>query len=1408
MRRLFVVLILWVMMIGLRTLTVQDHSTTATLTLAATGFVVLAAFAVAEMGGKFSLPKVTGYILCGIAFGPGALQVLTDTEVENLKMFGDLALGLIAMTAGLEIDLRGLARLAKTLAVTIAVKVVVGIVLVGGALVAVAAATGALGSFDQAELTSLGLVFGALSIGTSPAIALAVASETKASGRLTSLVLGAAAVKDVVVVVCLSVALAVSAALRSGGQLDVVAFKQLAVHLCLSLAIGSIIGGLLIAWLRFVHREMLLVVVVIVLMGDVLADDYVGLISEWLNIEHGWIHLEKLLMFIVAGAWVRNASPYEHELLHPLETISLPVFVVFFTNAGANIDLAATIRLLPIALLLGGVRAAVYYLASRVGGYFGGESEDVQDNAWLAYLPQAGVTLGLATDIAFNQLGGSGAPLAEMVKNLGIAAVAVNLLVGPITLRLGLDKVGEIPRPKGEGGDAAADTPDDPCVEEPRGLESARLRNAVDELSVVLTESWAAWRRNYAEDELKQWRAALRSECSDERSQATSEVARRLERLPLAEEDERVEDLRNILGRQAAKVESLADEVVVPLETHHRVPQPDDGFIARWSKRLATVAATLVGQRKTRTRSVPLRITARTFVEPAMSQVAEESIRDLQRFEVVCLEIMQRVALGTISWSDGQGELDTLLAETKDKLADNHKAAVKRVRRELIVELGRQGAPTQWRRPRYSGVFASISETMQRVGTDARKWVEHRSAAVRTLRFVTEVELAGQQLADNLQRDVATPLDETFEKLHRLVEEQRARIEALPRAEELTEEDAWERLDARVRALLPKPSQRELRAAGARARRATSGSAALGSVMSFVTDGDAKIRIVPSLHDMARAPRPASIEPVLIDVRELKEVQISGQLLPDLEQLLEQVNEALVSIRESMREAASLVEFGFSAAQTGRAEGKDDAHRKYDESLERASAVLEGLATGPCTTWHKLRPHLLDKAHHMPDQLIRALRAAGTGRVTQGASTSMSKLQSRAGVFARTLRTRLVRAAELVRAGDASQAADDLARRYRWRTGDERVDAQAIRHFLDEQRKARKSAISGLYASLFTPEPLRDPRLFVAHRDALSNVVRAARSWQSESTHGNGALVIGGSGSGKSSTLSIAQLKLGARRVLILRRGPTEGRTIRDALARTLGCEATDEAVLKSLRGQRSVVVVDDLHQWLAPTADGLADLRRLQQLMASTLETTFFLASLSTYAYEVWHRTAAIEQSFACSVRLHPIDAEQLEVVVNARHELSGMPLEFPRTWGSQAAERVLNRSARMSYIRGLATASRGNLRRALTMWVAHAEPINASIRLHNLTTLGWSLPFVHQLGPQAMAVLATLLRHGPQAESTLAESMGAAQEEVAQLGRFLVATGLVERQADTHRLLLTSSFIDDLVQALGEHGVVGGSS
>jgi len=1379
MRRVFVVFLLLAMMYGLETLKTPGASSRDPLTLAAIGFVVLAAFAIAELGKSISLPAVTGYILSGIALGPFGLDVLSHSVVGELRMFSTLTLGLIAMSAGLEIDVRGLVSLARTLSVTILVKVVGGFILVGGTLVLVARATGWLAPYAGNELLALGFVFGALSIGTSPSISLAVTSESRSKGRLTELVLGAAVVKDVVVVVCLSFAYAMAGVALEGADLDVHIVLELGRELGASLVVGMAFGGILIAYLRFVRVEMLLVVTVVVLVANEVCRA---------------THLELLLVLIVAGATVKNLSPYEHALHHPLQTISLPVFVVFFTNAGASVDLQTTRALLPMALVLCGVRAMIYVVASRVGGLVGKEAPPIRRLAWLAYLPQAGVTLGLV-GVAAEHVDA----LARVITDLGMALVAVNLLVGPITLRLALQLAGEI-RPESSEPDRELEMVSPDLVVVPR-LAPSDLQEVIDGLAQSLAEPWSHWHVRTLAPELRVWRNALRVDPL-EPSEAILELGRRLDELPPLVVEARSDPLRDVFAAHRGALNAIPDVIEVPLESHHRRVQPSDRLHARLAKRWSGCVAFLLGRRGRRVRRVRAHRIAHREAANAMTRLAHESLGEWMRFEVLALETMQRAVAGLTTMQRGQSELDLLLESTLPRVLGLQTIAVDRIRAALADTMSWAGAPGK-RNIRNGVELDAFDLSIAELERTTRRWIDGRAAAIRTIRFAAEVEHAENTLRSGLRRDVIDPLDESFAGVARILETLKTRVLDLPAADEVADGEPWERLGHEVRTVLSKPLEREFRNRTERIRRATSASAPLTSATSFVSEGEETIRLMTGLDEVAGLADPSEAVPITLNVRELKEVQISRELLPSIQAILDEVAEALSAIHDGASQAASLVEFGWAAAERARADGRRDASARFDESVQRAAAILDEQREGPCRVWPHRRRTMLEHVDRMSVRMFDAL-ALATHHPTRARAERVGEIQARLAAAFSTVRARTDRAIAFVVTSDARRSADELLQRYGLRTGETRVDAQTIRRFVAQRTVARRARLEGLYASLFAAEPLRDPRLFVAHREGLARVLRVAREWQAGFESGNAVLVLGGTGSGKTSLLGVAQLKIGARRVLLIRRTPADADRLLDAFGRALGCEATFDAVVDAFGLTRTVALLDDLHHWFPPNEKGVADLQTLRTLIHRTERSAFFLTSMSHAAFEVWSKVVPLEHSFACVEPLLPLDRFTLEEAIMTRHELSGLQIEFPTTGMMNRVDRILGRPARTSFMRRLHQLSEGNVRRGLALFRANARIEPGVVRVQTLVGFRPELPFLYQLGPEMMALLAMLVRHGPQTEAVLGEALDLSSHEVAPLCRFLAVAKLVVREPHTGCLSVTSDVVDDLVCSLDEHGLI----
>jgi Trk K+ transport system NAD-binding subunit/mannitol/fructose-specific phosphotransferase system IIA component (Ntr-type) len=100
--------------------------------------------------------------------------------------------------------------------------------------------------------------------------------------------------------------------------------------------------------------------------------------------------------------------------------------VVFFTLTGAALQLDVLTRCWVIALALFGVRVAAVFMGTFSAGLLAGEPMKYNKIAWMCYITQAGVGLGLAKAVA-----GEFTPWGTVFATIIIAVIVLNQVVGP-----------------------------------------------------------------------------------------------------------------------------------------------------------------------------------------------------------------------------------------------------------------------------------------------------------------------------------------------------------------------------------------------------------------------------------------------------------------------------------------------------------------------------------------------------------------------------------------------------------------------------------------------------------------------------------------------------------------------------------------------------------------------------------------------------------------------------------------------------------------------------------------------------------------------------------------------------------------------------------------------------------------
>jgi len=148
-----------------------------------------------------------------------------------------------------------------------------------------------------------------------------------------------------------------------------------------------------------------------------------------------------LLSNMMLGFVVTNFVVHHEDLFEVVEGIEEPIFGMFFTLAGAHLDLGVMQTAGWLALLITFGRFSGKFLGSRLGAQLSHAPQVVKKYLGLALLPTAGVTVGLVLEA--KEIFGP-TQLSEMMVNAVLGSVIINEILTPFFVRFSLIKAGEI----------------------------------------------------------------------------------------------------------------------------------------------------------------------------------------------------------------------------------------------------------------------------------------------------------------------------------------------------------------------------------------------------------------------------------------------------------------------------------------------------------------------------------------------------------------------------------------------------------------------------------------------------------------------------------------------------------------------------------------------------------------------------------------------------------------------------------------------------------------------------------------------------------------------------------------------------------------------------------------------------
>jgi Trk K+ transport system NAD-binding subunit/Kef-type K+ transport system membrane component KefB len=425
--------------------------TTTLLLIVGFVFVALAARHVGKWATLARLPLITGYLFAGALVGPFILGWISKEAVQSLRVVDHTSLAFIAFAAGGELYVKEIRSRLKSIAFVTTGLVVATFGLGVAAVWLMADRVSFMVKMPMASRLAVALMAASILVARSPSSAIAIINELRARGPYTKTAIGVTVVMDAVVITLFATTASIGGSLVAGVEFDPWFVLRVVLDLLVSLNVGYLTGKAL-ALVASAETNARVKTTLMLAMG--LGVFWLSEALRHFSETHlSWpITIEPLLACMIAAFVVTNYSRFRNEFSQALHLVGPLVYLVFFTLVGASLALDALVKLWPIALVLFGVRLAGIMVGSFTGSVLSKAQPRHRRLAWMAYVTQAGVGLGLAKDVAseFPTFGGE---FATMI----IAIIVLNQVVGPPLFKAAIKRVGESHLPAESTPDAVRD---------------------------------------------------------------------------------------------------------------------------------------------------------------------------------------------------------------------------------------------------------------------------------------------------------------------------------------------------------------------------------------------------------------------------------------------------------------------------------------------------------------------------------------------------------------------------------------------------------------------------------------------------------------------------------------------------------------------------------------------------------------------------------------------------------------------------------------------------------------------------------------------------------------------------------------------------------------------------------------
>ena len=397
---------------------------------------LIAAYLMRLIAHKLKVPSVSGYVMGGVILGgslffwhPGGRsfseQWLFNREVlSEMVVVTQIALGIIALSIGAELEWRALKKIGKSVAYITILGAFTPFVLV------------ALPIFIIWRDISLALILGAVASATAPAATIAVIQQYRAKGPLTQTIIAVVGLDDAVSFMIFAFSMAIAKGVLRHETIDIISGIFFPIfEIIVSLLIGSVLGWFASRLLVTTKDQESAVFV----LGTLIL--LVSGIASALNVS-------ELLANMAAGALIVNVNPMLKKRIRLGFSAFTPIFyALFFIIGGAHLDMSGIKVIGTISFVFFVCRSLGKIIGASAGAVWGSALPQIKKWIGLSMLPQVGAAVALALvveqEFGTGNYGNPGIELARNTFNILLVTTFFTEIIGPYLTKLALIKSGE-----------------------------------------------------------------------------------------------------------------------------------------------------------------------------------------------------------------------------------------------------------------------------------------------------------------------------------------------------------------------------------------------------------------------------------------------------------------------------------------------------------------------------------------------------------------------------------------------------------------------------------------------------------------------------------------------------------------------------------------------------------------------------------------------------------------------------------------------------------------------------------------------------------------------------------------------------------------------------------------------------